>query len=68
MGLEEMREEKTTKDSLRDSKDISMNTYAMMRANINRLFRRTWNTTKDPRRLRDHIDLYVWYHNSELTE
>jgi len=43
-------------------------TYAMMRANINRLFRRTWNTTKDPRKLRDHIDLYVWYHNSELTE
>lgn len=41
-------------------------TLAMLRANINRLFRRTWNTTKDPRRLKDHLDLYVWFHNREM--
>ena len=42
-------------------------TFAMLRANINRLFRRTWCTTKDPLRLRDHLDLYVLYHNQKLT-
>ena len=41
-------------------------TLAMFRANINRLFRRTWNTTKDPARLRDHAHLYALYHNQEL--
>lgn len=41
-------------------------TLAMLRANINRLFRRTWNTTKDPRRLKDHLDIYVWFHNREM--
>ena len=43
-------------------------TLAMLRANINRLFRRTWNTTKDPRRLKDHLDLYTWYHNQMILE
>ena len=43
-------------------------TAAMLRANINRLFRRTWRTTKKPERLADHIALYVWYHNSELIQ
>lgn len=38
-------------------------TFAMLRANINRLFRKTWCTTKLPERLRDHIDLYCYYHN-----
>jgi hypothetical protein len=38
-------------------------TFAMFRANINRLFRRTWNTTKKPDRLKSHIWLYVLYHN-----
>ena len=42
-------------------------TAAMLRANINRLFRRTWNTSKNIERLKDHIDLYVHYHNSVLT-
>jgi hypothetical protein len=41
-------------------------TCAMLRANVNRLFRKTWCTTKDPLRLRDHLDLYVYYHNEIL--
>lgn len=41
-------------------------TLAMLRANINRLFRRTWNTTKDPERLKDHLDIYVWFYNREM--
>ena len=41
-------------------------TCAMLRANINRLVRRTWCTTKKPERLSDHIALYVHYHNSPL--
>ena len=41
-------------------------TAAMKRANINRLFRRTWCTTKKPRRLIDHLSIYVWYHNTVL--
>jgi len=38
-------------------------TCAMLRANINRLFRRTWCTTKKIDRLADHIALYVNFHN-----
>jgi hypothetical protein len=41
-------------------------TFAMLRANINRLFRKTWCTTKDPDRLKDHIEVYVRYHNQVL--
>jgi transposase-like protein len=41
-------------------------TCAMLRANINRLFRKTWCTTKLPERLKDHIELYVYYHNEVL--
>ena len=41
-------------------------TFAMLRANINRLFRRTWNTTKKPERLALHISLYALYHNLVL--
>jgi transposase-like protein len=41
-------------------------TFAMLRANINRLFRKTWCTTKVPLRLKDHIELYVYYHNNVL--
>jgi transposase-like protein len=41
-------------------------TCAMLRANINRLFRRTWCTTKDPKRLSDHIALYALFHNQNL--
>lgn len=39
---------------------------AMLRANVNRLFRRTWCTTKRPDRLRAHIEIYVWRHNQRL--
>ena len=42
-------------------------TCAMIRANINRLFRRTWCTTKRPDRLCAHLEIYAQYHNNELT-
>ncbi|MCB0350947.1 MAG: transposase, partial [Bdellovibrionales bacterium] len=41
-------------------------TFAMCRANINRLLRRTWCTTKRPDRLVAHLDLYVNFHNRRL--
>lgn len=41
-------------------------TCAMTRANMNRLFRRTWCTTKLPERLADHFAIYADYHNSSL--
>lgn len=41
-------------------------TAAMLRANINRLFRRTWNTTKKQERLSYHIAIYIFYHNLRL--
>ena len=42
-------------------------TLAMLRANINRLIRRTWCTTKCPHRLRDHLNIYMSVHNTLLT-
>jgi transposase-like protein len=42
-------------------------TFAMLRANINRLYRRSWCTTKDPNRLIDHLYIYINYHNKILT-
>ena len=42
-------------------------TLAMLRANINRLIRKTWCTTKDPARLADHLAIYMSVHNSMLT-
>lgn len=42
-------------------------TCAMLRANMNRLFRRTWCITKNQRGLIDHLWLYVSYHNRYLT-
>jgi hypothetical protein len=42
-------------------------TAAMLRANINRLLRRTWCTTKRPDRLIAHIWIYVRFHNEYLT-
>lgn len=42
-------------------------TCAMLRANLNRLFRRTWCTTKKREGLIDHLALYVDYHNQVLT-
>ena len=34
-------------------------TFAMFRANINRLIRKTWCTTKRPDRLQDHLAIFV---------
>lgn len=42
-------------------------TFAMLRANINRLIRRTWCTTKKIEALEDHIAMYVNFHNQVLT-
>jgi hypothetical protein len=41
-------------------------TCAMLRANLNRLVRRTWCTTKKIQGLIDHLSLYVTYHNQRL--
>lgn len=41
-------------------------TFAMLRANINRLFRRTWCTTKRQHCLTLHIALYAVRHNLDL--
>lgn len=43
-------------------------TCAMLRANINRLVRRTWCTTKLQDRLRLHIALYAVRHNLDLIQ
>jgi transposase-like protein len=42
-------------------------TCAMLRANLNRLFRKTWCTTKTKQGLIDHLSIYVSYHNQVLT-
>ena len=41
-------------------------TLAMLRANISRLVRRTWCTTKLRERLDDHLAIYQYYHNQVL--
>jgi transposase-like protein len=41
-------------------------TCALLRANVNRLIRKTWCTTKDPKRLKDHLDIFMYFYNSEL--
>src|SRR5690606_25611012 len=41
-------------------------TCAMLRANVNRLIRKTWCTTKKIQPLIDHLELYVLYHNRVL--
>lgn len=41
-------------------------TCAMLRANINRLMRKTWCTTKSAERLYAHLVLYAHYHNENL--
>ena len=40
--------------------------YAKLRADINRLFRKTWCTTKKPECLKKHIAMMVVYHNEHL--
>ena len=39
-------------------------TFAMLRANISRLIRKTWNTTKKCV-LICHLNIYVWMHNTQ---
>lgn len=41
-------------------------TCATLRARTNRLFRRTWCTTKKPERLRLHLNLVALHHNRNL--
>jgi hypothetical protein len=41
-------------------------TFAMFRANVNRLIRKTWCTSKRVDRLKTHLTLYAAYHNLEL--
>ena len=40
-------------------------TCAMLRANLNRLFRRTWCTTKNIQGLKDHLNLFIAFYNQE---
>ena len=42
-------------------------TFAMLRANISRLIRKTWNTTKKVSCLICHLNIYVWMHNTQKT-
>ena len=42
-------------------------TCAMIRDSVGRLVRRTWCTTKRLENLRDHLEIYVDYHNNQLT-
>jgi len=42
-------------------------TAAMIRANVNRMFRRTWCTTKKMVSLSYHLEIYALYHNTVLT-
>ncbi|NDF16130.1 hypothetical protein EB061_12565 [bacterium] len=42
-------------------------TFAMVRANLARLGRRTWVTTKKLERLEDFLHIYAGFHNLELT-
>jgi len=41
-------------------------TCAMKRANINRLFRKTWCTTKKMQSLCNHLEIYLHFHNQVL--
>ena len=41
-------------------------TCAMLRANVNRLIRKTWCTTKRADRLQAHLAIYAHYHNQRL--
>jgi len=45
---------------------IINHTCALLRANINRLIRKTWCTTKDPARLKDHLDVFMYFYNYHL--
>ncbi len=44
---------------------ILNHTCAMLRANINRLIRKTWCTTKRPGRLQMHLEIFIDYYNKD---
>lgn len=41
---------------------------AMFRANVHRLYRRTWNTTKNEGQLLKHLYIYAHFHNAFLVQ
>jgi len=43
-------------------------TLAMLRANLSRLFRRSWNLSKTVEGLQDHLDIYTHYHNQGILQ
>lgn len=45
---------------------ILNHTCAMFRGNINRLIRKTWCTSKSIEMLKNHIDIYIEFHNTVL--
>jgi hypothetical protein len=45
---------------------IVNHTCAILRANVNRLIRKTWCTTKDPQRLKDHLEIFIYFYNEIL--
>ena len=47
---------------------IVNHTCALLRANVNRLIRKTWCTTKDPKRLKDHLDLFMFFYNEVILQ
>ncbi len=54
------------KKVIRDPLFSVNHTLAMLRANVNRLIRRTWCTTKKASAMHDHLDIYVDFHNEKL--
>lgn len=47
---------------------IVNHTCASLRANVNRLIRKTWCTTKDPHRLKDHLDVFMYFYNQVILQ
>jgi transposase-like protein len=45
---------------------IVNHTCAILRGNVNRLIRKTWCTTKETARLKDHLDLFIYFYNHHL--
>ncbi len=43
-------------------------TCAMLRANLSRLVRKTWSTTKKPERLALHLAIYMSLHNQKIAQ
>ncbi len=52
----------------RDPLFILNHSCAMLRANINRLIRKTWCTTKRPGRLQMHLEIFINYYNGEYLD